>query len=81
MPTNYRQRVVAFVFGLTYVMGAVLAIASTVLLKTQLAADLHSEAAAVVFSFFLVCLVLLGGVTVLGVRLVKCTFRNGRGDL
>jgi hypothetical protein len=78
VPTNYRQRVVAFVFGLTFVMGSVIAIASAVLLKTQLSADLHSEAAALFFSFFLVCLVLVGGVIVivLGVRFLKGAFRT-----
>lgn len=78
VPTNYRQRVVAFVFGLTFVVGAVLAIVSTVLLKTEVAAALHSEAAATVFSFFLVCLVLVGGVIVivLGVRLLRSAFRT-----
>jgi hypothetical protein len=83
VPTNYIQRVVAFVFGLTFVIGAVLVIASTVLLKTQLAADLHSETAAVVFSFALACLVLVGGVVViiLGVRLLKGAFRTGAKSL
>jgi len=78
VPTNYRQRVVAFAFGLTFVVCAVFAMASTVLLKTQLTAELHSETAAVVFSFFLVCLVLVGGVIVivLGVLLLKGAFRT-----
>jgi hypothetical protein len=78
VPRNYRQRVGAFVFGLTFVLGGLLAIASTVLLKTELAADLHSKAAAVVLSFFLVCLILVGSVIViaLGVRLLKGAFRT-----
>ena len=78
VPKNYTQRVVAFVVGLMFVTGAVLAIASTGLLKTQLATDLHSKAAAVVFSFFVVCVVLVGSVILifLGVRLLRGALRT-----
>lgn len=78
MPKNYTQRVVAFVVGLLYVMAAILAIASSVLFKTQLATDLHSKAAAVVFSFFLVCVVLAGSIILifLGVRLLRGALRT-----
>ena len=78
-PTNFVQRVVGFMFGVTYVMGTVAAMASTFLIKAQLVADLHSEAAAVVFGFFLVCIVFMGGAIViwLGIRLLRGAFRSG----
>ncbi|HYL15650.1 MAG TPA: hypothetical protein VEV41_21630 [Terriglobales bacterium] len=78
MPTNNVQRVVAFISGVIYVMGAVAAIGSTFRFKAELTADLHSEAAAAVMSFFLVCVVLAGAaiVILLGVRLLKSAFRR-----
>ena len=77
VPTNNAQRVVAFVSGVIYVMGAVAAIGSTFRFKAELTADLHSEGAAVM-SFFLVCVVLAGAaiVILLGVRLLKSAFRR-----
>src|SRR5438445_11973997 len=78
VPTNNAQRVVAFVSGMIYVMGAVAAIGSTFRFKAELTADLHSEGAAAVMSFFLVCVVLAGAaiVILLGVRLLKSAFRR-----
>ena len=64
--------------GLLYVMAVLLAIASTVLLKAQLTADLHAKTAAVVFSFLLTCVGLAGSIIfiLLGVRLLRGALRS-----
>lgn len=78
VPTSYLQRVVAFMFGAILVAGGAGAMACTVLIKADLIATLHSEAAAMIFGFFLVCVVLTGGVIAiaLGIRLLKGVFRS-----
>ena len=59
------------------------AMACTVLIKADLIATLHSEAAAVFFGLFLECFVLTGGVIViaLGIRLLKGVFRSNHQSL
>jgi hypothetical protein len=78
VPRSYLQRVVAFMFGTIFVVGGAGAMACTVFIKTDLIATLHSEAAAMIFGFFLVCVVLTGSVIViaLGIRLLRCVFRS-----
>jgi ascorbate-specific PTS system EIIC-type component UlaA len=58
-------------------VGALVCITSTVFFKGELTGELHSEAAAVVISFFLMSLVFVGGVVViaLGVRLLRGSLR------
>ena len=83
MPRSYLQRVVAFMSGTIFVVGGAGAMASTVLIKADLIATLHSEAAAMIFGFFLVCVVLTGSVFViaLGIRLLKGVFRSNHRSL
>ena len=65
-------------FGTNFVAGGAVGMACTVLIKADLIATLHSEAAAMIFGFFLVCVVLTGSVIViaLGIRLLKGVFRS-----
>ena len=83
VPRSYLQRVVAFMFGTIFVVGGAGAMACTVLIKADLIATLHSEAAAMIFGFFLVCVVLTGSVIViaLGIRLLKGVFRSNHQSL
>jgi hypothetical protein len=78
VPRNYLQRVAAFMFGTIFVIAGTVGIGSTVLIKADLIAVLHSEVAAMIFGFFLVCVVWIGGVIViaLGFRSLKSTFRS-----
>jgi amino acid transporter len=77
VPRNYVQRLGAFTIGAVYVMGAVLCMVSTFWFRGELTAAFHSETAAVVIGFFLVCIALGGGAIVmaLGIRLLKGAFR------
>ena len=83
VPRSYLQRVVAFMFGTIFVVGGAVGIASTVLVKSDLLAVLHSQVAVLIFGFFLVCFVLIGSVIViaLGIRLLKCVFRSNHQSL
>lgn len=65
VPTNYVQKVGAFIVGLIYVIGGIACIASTFWFKAELTANLQSAAAVVVIGFVLVFLVLTGGVIVI----------------
>jgi hypothetical protein len=67
-------------FGTIFVVGGAGAMACTVLIKADLIATLHSKAAAMIFGFFLVCVVLTGSVVViaLGIRLLKSVFRSNQ---
>ena len=78
VPRSYLQRVVAFMFGTIFVFGGAVGLACSVLIKADLIATLHSEAAAMIFGFFLVCVVLTGSVIVIGtgIRLLKGVFRS-----
>jgi hypothetical protein len=83
VPRSYLQRVVAFMFGSVFVVGGAGAMACSVLIKADLIATLHSEAEAMIFGFFLVCVVLTGSVIViaLGIRLLKGVFRSNHQSL
>jgi len=70
-------------FGTIFVVGGAVGIASTVLVKSDLLAVLHSQVAALIFGFFLVSFVLIGSVIViaLGIHLLKCVFRSNHQSL
>lgn len=77
VPKDYVQRVGMFIIGASGLISGVVIIGSTVFIKAELVADLHSESAAFLFGIVLASLALMIGAIAawLSIRLLKGAFR------